>query len=157
MSEAAFENLDLICAKWGQQLAQKPSDERENLLRNALAVLEEQGVYALFLYLHQEKQAMSNDIFKKLQEFLQQNPRPKPLLAEQQTSEQQTSEQQTPEQQTQREKTPEQLEKEKKFLEKMREKLTNDLDKLLLAQDLLRQTLVYALYHVRAKVEVQQS
>lgn len=134
MSEAAYINLDLVCAQWGQEMAQNSSHELENLLRNALSVLEEQGVYALFLYLHQEEQKMSKDIFKKLQEFLQQTPKPQPLLAQQQPPA-----------------------NEENFLRTLRDCLAGDLDKLLLAQDLLRQTLIYALYHVRAKSEVSQA
>lgn len=134
MSEAAYINLDLVCAQWGQEMAQNSSHELENLLRNALSVLEEQGVYALFLYLHQEEQKMSKDIFKKLQEFLQQTPKPQPLLAQQQPQA-----------------------NEENFLRTLRDRLAGDLDKLLLAQDLLRQTLIYALYHVRAKGEVSQA
>ena len=51
MDASAFENLDLACAKTGQAIAEKPSKELEKLVTTALAVLEEQGVYALFLFL----------------------------------------------------------------------------------------------------------
>lgn len=140
MSEAAYINLDLVCAQWGQEMAQNSSHELENLLRNALSVLEEQGVYALFLYLHQEEQKMSKDILKKLQEFLQKTPEPQPLLEQ-------------PQQPQQRQPQA----NEENFLRTLRDRLAGDLDKLLLAQDLLRQTLIYALYHVRAKSEVSQA
>ena len=51
MGAPAFENLDLACARTGQAIAEKPSKELEKLVTSALAVLEEQGVYALFLFL----------------------------------------------------------------------------------------------------------
>ena len=51
MDAPAFENLDLACARTGQAIAEKPSKELEKLVTSALAVLEEQGVYALFLFL----------------------------------------------------------------------------------------------------------
>ncbi len=50
------ENLDLACARVGYELSQKGKpNQLEKLLRNAEAVLEERGPYALFLYLDGQK------------------------------------------------------------------------------------------------------
>ena len=52
------ENLDLACARLGYKLSQKSSPKQlEKILRNAEAVLEERGPYALFLYLEAQKGA----------------------------------------------------------------------------------------------------
>ena len=62
-------NLDAACAALGHELGtsgQKPKDT-ENSLTKALGVLEEQGVYALFLYLHaREKGKFSENLMKFL-------------------------------------------------------------------------------------------
>lgn len=124
-STSAFENLDLACAKAGQAIAEKLSKELkelENLVTSALAVLEEQGVYALFLFLETRTRGgnTAKTIGQRVRELLRTTPRRAPLLpgdGDVFTSLQRMSE---------------------------------DLDKLLLARDLLRQTLVYARYHARA-------
>lgn len=106
-------NLDLECAKLGAQLGAQSDDKT---LTDALSVLEEQGLYAFFLFLDQknERQRITepcraflkghlpggfgsdNDVFKATQE------------------------------------------------------LATDIDKLLLARDLLRQSLIYGRYHAKA-------
>jgi len=62
-------NLDAACAALGHALGtsgQKPKDT-ENSLTKALGVLEEQGVYALFLYLHaREKGKFSSELMNFL-------------------------------------------------------------------------------------------
>ncbi|NIA09294.1 MAG: hypothetical protein GWP10_06085 [Nitrospiraceae bacterium] len=51
MNAPGFENLDLACSQVGKTIAEQSSKELKNLITSALAVLEEQGIYALFLYL----------------------------------------------------------------------------------------------------------
>jgi len=124
MDIPTFENLDLACAKAGKTIAEHPSKELENLVTSALAVLEEQGVYALFLFLHSKGEI---SLCKKMYELLKETPQQAPLLIDR--------------------------EDDWKSLQQMAE----DLDKLLLARDLLRQSLIYARYHARVpkKSEVQ--
>lgn len=127
MNALIFENLDLACAMAGKKIATKPSKELENLVKNALAVLEEQGIYALFLFLKTRGSSEAENVSKKIYEFLKETPQQAPLLsgnADVFISLQQTA---------------------------------KDLDKLLLARDLTRQALIYARYHARApqKSEVQ--
>lgn len=106
-------NLDIECAKLGAELGAKSDDKT---LTDALSVLEEQGVYAFFLFLAQKKErrhasgscrkfltghlpggfGSGNDVFKATQE------------------------------------------------------IATDVDKLLLARDLLRQSLIYGRYHAKA-------
>lgn len=119
MDAPTFENLDLACAKVGKTIAERPSKELENLITSALAVLEEQGIYALFLFLKTRGGSGAENVNQKIYEFLKVTPQQAPLLsgdADVFTSLQQ---------------------------------MATDLDKLLLSRDLIRQTLVYARYHAR--------
>lgn len=119
MDAPAFENLDLACARTGQAIAEKPSKELEKLVTSALAVLEEQGVYALFLFLKTRGGKAAPTIEQKVREFLKTTPQQAPLLSGDSD------------------------------VFALRQSMSEDLDKLLLARDLLRQTLVYARYHAR--------
>lgn len=119
MDALTFENLDLACAKVGKTIAERPSKELENLVTSALAVLEEQGIYALFLFLKTRGGSGAENVNQKIYEFLKVTPQQAPLLSG--NDDVFTSLQQ----------------------------MAKDLDKLLLARDLVRQTLVYARYHAR--------
>lgn len=119
MDAPAFENLDLACARTGQAIAEKPSKELEKLVTSALAVLEEQGVYALFLFLKTRGGKAAPTIEQKVREFLKTTPQRAPLLSG-----------------------------DGDVFASL-QSMSEDLDKLLLARDLLRQALVYARYHVR--------
>ena len=127
MDAPTFENLDLACAKVGKTIAERPSKELENLITSALAVLEEQGIYALFLFLKTRGGSGAENVNQKIYKFLKVTPQQAPLLSG--NADVFTSLQQ----------------------------MAKDLDKLLLARDLARQTLVYARYHARVpqKSEVQ--
>jgi len=116
MNSPAFENLDLACANQAEMLAKQPSKELYKLITGALGVLEEQGVYALFLYLHSKKEfALEEGLYK----FLNGTPQHNHLL------------------------------KNGGENFKAIQELAADLDSLLLAHDLLRQTLIYARYHAK--------
>ena len=119
MGAPAFENLDLACARTGQAIAEKPSKELEKLVTSALAVLEEQGVYALFLFLKTRGGKAAPTIEQKVREFLKTTPQRAPLLSG------------------------------NGDVFALLQSMSEDLDKLLLARDLLRQALVYARYHAR--------
>jgi len=115
------ENLDLACAKAAQEIAldiTKDGKQLYRLLMQALGVLEEQGLYALFLFL-KTKDKLGNLIADRLEKFLHQTPRQEPLFSG----------------------------SENCFAQIQR--LAEDLDRLLLARDLLRQVLLYASYHSR--------
>ena len=121
MDAPAFENLDLACAKTGQAIAEKPSKELEKLVTSALAVLEEQGVYALFLFLKTRGGKAAPTIVQEAHKLLRETPRRAPLLSGNGNGD----------------------------IFKSLQSMSEDLDKLLLARDLIRQALVYARYHVR--------
>lgn len=116
-----MQNLDLECAKIGRALAGLGKVD-EKVLTDALSVLEEQGVYACFLFLNTrggEASKAGKQMYAKCAEFLQGVPKGSPLLGTGEVF---------PALQT----------------------LTEDLDKLLFAKDLLRQALVYGRYHAKA-------
>jgi len=119
MDAPTFENMDLACAKVGKTIAERPSKELENLVTSALAILEEQGIYAMFLFLKTRGGSGAENVNQKIYEFLKVTPQQAPLLSD--NADVFTSFQQ----------------------------MAKDLDKLLLARDLVRQTLVYARYHAR--------
>lgn len=116
-----MENLDLACAGLGSELAGIQNAE-EKLLTSTLSVLEEQGVYAFFLYLRARGGQPGGEISKKCHAFLKKHPAANPLLTDGYSD----------------------------VLQHIREKLVDDLDGLLLARDLLRQALIYARYHAKA-------
>lgn len=106
-------NLDITCAKLGADLGAQSDDKT---LTDALWVLEEQGVYAFFLFLAQKSERRR--IFASCRTFLQEH-----------------------------------------FTDglgsgndvfKATQAIATDVDKLLLARDLLRQSLIYARYHAKA-------
>jgi len=120
MIAPAFENLDLACAKVGKTIAERPSKELEKLITSALAVLEEQGVYALFLYLNVQGKKIGQTVCGKLYDFLKNTPQKSSLLP-----------------------------KNNNDIFDALQKLGENLDNLLLARDLVRQALVYARYHAK--------
>lgn len=126
MDTPTFENLDLACAKVGKTIAERPSKELENLITSALAVLEEQGLYALFLFLKAQtgkNKEIANSVSDKLFGFLKTTPQWKSLLS-----------------------------CSGDIFAALQE-AASDLDNLLLARDLVRQSLVYARYHARLPEE----
>ena len=112
-------NLDLECAKYGNKIVK--SDKDETLITKSLGVLQEDGVYAFFLYL-----ASRGDKEKELAKRISQETFS--LLKEKIGK----------------------IKEEGEPLPAIREKLAPDLDSLLLAKQLLERTLVYARYHAKA-------
>lgn len=63
-------NFDVKCAQLAEKLAEGANSERENLLTGGLGVLQEQGVYAFFLFLESTKKENSKLISRKCARFL---------------------------------------------------------------------------------------
>ena len=127
MSE--IENIDYLCAKYGHLIIteaeikdNKAKNEADSYLSKALGVLQEQGIYAFYLFLEyrKDKKAMK-EVKDQTQELLYKELK---LLNETES------------------KTNNPFEKAKK--------ISQDLDKLLFARQVLEQTLIYARYHVKA-------
>jgi len=116
-----MENLDLACAKLGQDLAELKVDGKpvkEEVFTAALGVLEEQGPYACFLYLKAREDKEGEQIIESATERL------RGMIGDKTNA-----------------KDPLQ------FLQD----LAMNLDQLLFARDLLRQALIYARYHAKAR------
>lgn len=114
-----MENLDLKCAELGARLAHVEGAD-EKLLTDALSVLEEQGVYAFFLFLKLRQGLQENGISDACFEFLKKTPRGISLLADTEGS----------------------------VFEAI-QSLNDDLDGLLHARDLLRRGIIYGRYHAK--------
>lgn len=118
------QNLDAACAKLGAKLAASGNKDSENSITKALGVLEEHGVYALFLYLHAREKQWGQTTSNALATFLRQHPsQQNALLGPNPNNGDVFAALQT---------------------------LAGDLDKLLFARDLLHRALVYARYHAKA-------
>ncbi len=125
-------NLDYKCMECAQEIVDsidkkgsKKMKELENNLRKALGVLQEDGVYAMFLWLESKE---GKNIRKILIGLLNEAEIKKLLL-------------------TNSSNFPEEF---SKFCEKLKE-VAKDIDKLLFMKKLLERTLTYALYHTKAK------
>lgn len=120
-----LKNIDMICAKYGAQIG-KIEDLSESLINKSLGVLQEEGIYAFFLFLAsrgkgEKKQAdcIRDEIVDLLKGFFQD------IMGNSATME--------------------------NILQIVRDKLVEDLNDLFLAKDLIERTLVYARYHLKAK------
>lgn len=69
MSGNPMTNLDIQCAELGRQLA-SISGVEEKIINAALTVLEEQGPYAMFLYLQSRHGNVANDVGQRSLSFL---------------------------------------------------------------------------------------
>lgn len=74
-----MQNLDVECAKLGRELAQLDKVD-DKTLTSALSVLEEQGVYACFLFLNAQSGPAGRKVSAELAKFLQKVPAESPLL-----------------------------------------------------------------------------
>jgi hypothetical protein len=74
-----MQNLDMECAKCGRELAQLDKVDEE-ILASALSVLDEQGVYACFLYLNSQGKEAGRKVSSELADFLRKVPAGSPLL-----------------------------------------------------------------------------
>ncbi len=110
--------LDMECAKKGYEI----SNSDINLLRKSLGVLQEDGVYAFFLYLKVNK---GEDILKKLYNFFSEEQILNEILPNENNVE--------------------------KIFENLRNNLAIDLNNLLFVKELLERTMIYAIYHSRSK------
>lgn len=106
-------NLDMECAKLGSQLATQSDDKT---LTDALSVLEEQGVYAFFLYLAQKS---DRRVTNSCRDFLKQH-------------------------------LPGGFGSDDNAFRATQD-IAGDIDELMLARDLLRQSLIYGRYHAKAR------
>lgn len=120
MVEAQMTNLDIQCAELGRRLVDiRGMDEKTvNALMN---VLEEQGPYAMFLYLRARHNQVAGPVTEQALDFLR-----KPVIFGHKVG-------------------------ETNDVFEAIQRLAKDLDDLLFVRDLLRTALSYARYHLKAK------
>ena len=118
-------NLDYKCVECAQKISKIQDSNLENNLRKALGVLQEDGVYAMFLWL--EEKDKSKTIRKELTELINEGEIKKYFLNDSESFN---------------------IEDFDKFCEKLRE-IAKDIDKLFFMKKLLARTLTYALYHAK--------
>ncbi|MCL6539933.1 MAG: hypothetical protein K6T87_04960 [Roseiflexus sp.] len=126
MTNTTSINLDYLAAKYAQTIIQKTKDKKasdiENTITKALGVLQEDGVYACFLYLlarEKENGAVVVDEMLNLLSSL-------PFGWQKPTN-------------------------NSEILPFISEQVTKDLDRLLLAREVLEQMLIYARYGAKAR------
>ena len=120
-------NLDQLCAQHGYQIAKEVHSKigkknAENLITKSLGILQEDGVYAFFLF-----QISRSEREKEGARTLKDQATVLFRLA-----------------------GIKGFQESKDPLEAVRNELANDLDQLLLAKRLLEQSLIYARYHAKA-------
>jgi hypothetical protein len=121
-------NLDALCAEYGFKIAKKTKNDV--LITKALGVLQEQGVYAFFLFLQSrgstEREAAlsmvsdSGDLIAEIFDNLKSK------------------------------------DFQKDWSDILRKNILDNLDDLFLVLQLLEQTLIYARYHAKSIKEVQE-
>ncbi|MGC8947594.1 MAG: hypothetical protein ACP5N6_15765 [Anaerolineae bacterium] len=139
-----FQNLDQLCALLGYEMAQKVNAElskasdTENMITKSLGVLQEDGVYAFFLYLAsqiKEKKGDKKDKRSNAASALANQ-------AAQLLKHQSLNLIRADDGENVYEKAMEEIRRENG--------LASDLDRLLLAKRVLEQALIYARYHAKA-------
>ncbi|ACL26660.1 hypothetical protein [Chloroflexus aggregans] len=128
MSNSTQRNLDWLAAKYAQNIIKHTQDKKagdvDNTITKALGVLQENGVYACFLYLLAREKENGSVVVEEMLNVLNElgfgwgkpaNNRPEAVLAH------------------------------------VSEKVTTDLERLLLAKETLEQMLIYARYGAKAR------
>jgi hypothetical protein len=141
MTELNQINLDTIAAKRAQKIvskarstrAKKPYETMDRLVTKALGVLQEQGIYALMLFLFSrssEEEKVAPVIRKQLYKALEEIPE----FEENENLERVKS-----------------IDKPQKMLAFYTQSVLDDLDKTLLVRDVYEQTLIYTRYGAKAE------
>ena len=123
-------NLDYLCTKIGQEIGEMKKERNESTLstlRKALGILQEDGVYAMFLWLEKE----NSGIRKKLTTELNGSDIVKKYLLQNSVGFRDDF---------------------KEFCKDLSE-LSQDIDKLFFLKKILERSLTYALYHAKVKGE----
>jgi len=144
------QNLDVACATLGVKLGSSGNKDTENSITKALGVLEEQGIYAMFLYLvAREDGKFVPDLIAFMEEWC--GLKGGKLRYESWTKAKKKLDEVKKSAKSQAIETARKDEKASReaFFQALCD-YANDLDNLLFARDLLHRTLVYARYHAKA-------
>ncbi|KXS44912.1 MAG: hypothetical protein AWU58_1109 [Methanohalophilus sp. T328-1] len=128
-----MQNLDYLCMKYGQNILESANIKKddENVITKALGVLQENGPYALFLYLEEKKKKdsdIASNIYSSFIKLIKEDEL-KPFMA------------------------PPQGDKSIKELTDWLIEISKDIDKLFLFKKIMEQTLLYARYYAKALPE----
>lgn len=123
----AYQQLEAVCAQYGSKIEQRKDEAKDDsrlqaIIRNALGVLREDGVFAFYLFLQYRKKDSGGVIWDEVL-HLWQNEAVGPLMKEVKNEQEARAEVIA---------------------------LTDDLQALLLAREVAERTLIYALYGLRA-------
>jgi len=118
-------NLDYKCMEYSQKISKIGDSSLENKVRKALGVLQEDGVYAMFLWLEEKDIPIRKELINLINEVEIK----KYLLKDSENF---------------NDKHP------NDFYERLRE-VAKDIDKLFFMKKLLARTLTYAMYHIKSK------
>lgn len=133
MSDQQIVNLDYLAATYAQKILDGTTDQKpdnvDSAITKALGVLQEHGVYACFLYLLAKEEEIGAIAVKEMLNVLEKSL----SLA-----------------------MPESL-KPEVVLKHITDHVTNDLERLLLAKEVLEQTLIYTRYGAKAREKGENS
>lgn len=144
------QNLDVACATLGVKLGSSGNKDTENSITKALGVLEEQGIYAMFLYLvAREDGKFVPDLIAFMEEWC--GLKGGKLRYESWTKAKKKLDEVKKSAKSQAIETARKDENASReaFFQALCD-YANDLDNLLFARDLLHRALVYARYHAKA-------
>lgn len=141
-----MEILDMKCAEWGSKIG---ATADETTITKALGVLQEDGVYAFFIYLCSKGDAKNLTISDETFRFLKE----RRIFDNEEPIKKYKEYSATPNKETKKEKLRLYM---NTLTDVIRTDLANDLDKLLFAKELLERALVYARYHAKA-LSISQS
>lgn len=124
-------NLDFLSAKYGQQMIDSWSGDKkvlENGITSALSILNKQGIYAMFLWLHADNKPERGQLGGNVAQMFQDDAMPLPSDAVLFAPNDVTG-----------------------SMNRVREQLTQDIRIMFFAKELINQTLIYARYRAKAK------
>ncbi|MHA1197027.1 MAG: hypothetical protein ACTSRH_07220 [Promethearchaeota archaeon] len=119
-------NLDSLCAKYGYEIIKEINFEKSALINKALSVLQEQGLYAYFLFLDsrsREEQELAEKISEKSFKLI------KEIIL----------------------KTNNNSSQNENIYEILKKRILNNLDELFLTIQILEQMLIYARFHIKTE------
>ncbi len=126
-----MEHLDMVCAQTGSEAA-RVENITENLITRALGVLQEDGIYALFLYLLSRtgnERLCANETASILMNFLSERQIISPVVSNSKPD-------------------------MKNMINTLKDQLFEDLDQVLHAKELLERVLIFARYALAKKEDV---
>lgn len=132
-----MENLDFLTAQYGQEIGNSGSKDKISIAVNAsLEILHRQGLYALFLWLHENKKNERHTIGRKFQELVKEEVFPYRIGDE--TAIFNTN-------------------NPMYALDNVRNNLTNDILKMFVIKEVISKVLCYARHTIKARLDTSDT